>query len=130
MGAMTEQSAEAVRAGDARACGQCGRTGTASREVRGTSILYSWPYDGAERYVCRGPCLPDAELTDEQLERFKAEWERKRHGHPKLLTPLPRRVRLRLAIEGAVNHVATWLACRGHYDAAERLWRACGMWSK
>lgn len=52
------QSAEAVRAED-RAhgqCAQCGRTGTASRELRGDSALYSWPYGGTERYVCRGPC--------------------------------------------------------------------------
>lgn len=77
-----------------------------------------------------GPCAPDAEWTDKQLEQFKAEWRKQagRRTKIKLLTPLPRRVRLRLAIEGAVNHVATWLVYRGHYDAAERVWRAFGMW--
>jgi hypothetical protein len=95
-----QPSAEAVRAGDARA---------------------------------HGPgCPPDVEWTDKQLEQFKAEWQRKvrQRGEIKLLAPLPRRVRLRLAIEGAVNHVGTWLVYRGHYDAAERLWRACGMWHR
>jgi hypothetical protein len=59
------QSAEAVRAGD-RACGQCGRTGTASCDVAGNSTLYSWPHDGAERYICRSSCLeptPDGFLV-------------------------------------------------------------------
>lgn len=40
----------------ATACGQCGRTGTASRDFVADSTLYSWPFDGAERYICRGPC--------------------------------------------------------------------------
>ena len=68
-----------------------------------------------------------APLTDEQLDRLKAEWERKRHGHPKILG-LPRRVRLRLAATRALDHVAMWLIDHGHYGAAGRLWRTFGMW--
>jgi len=46
----------------------------------------------------------------------------------KLLTPLPRRVRLRLWLTGCVDTAAYRLVCSGHCDAAARLWRVCGMW--
>jgi hypothetical protein len=67
-------------------------------------------------------------LTDKELDRIRAAWERKRHGPPKLLTPLPRRVRLRLAAEHAINRAAIWLVDHGRYGAAERLWRTFGLW--
>jgi hypothetical protein len=51
-------------------------------------------------------------------------------GPPRLLTPLPRRVRLRLACQGAVDDVATWLAGHGRWRAAERTWRAFRMLRK
>lgn len=50
------------------------------------------------------------------------------HRPPRLLTPLPRRGRVRLAAEHAVNAVAIWLACHDRAGAAERVWRICGMW--
>jgi hypothetical protein len=61
-------------------------------------------------------------------QEFEATWERSRHKPVKLLTPLPRRVRLRLWLERRVNHAGIWLAGHGHWKAAERLWRVCGMW--
>jgi hypothetical protein len=68
--------------------------------------------------------------TVEQLDWFAAEWERKvRQGGPvRLLTPLPRRVRLRLAVTQITDNAAIWLAERGHYGAARLLWLAFGGW--
>lgn len=45
-----------------------------------------------------------------------------------LLTPLPRRARLRLWCTGRVDTAAYWLVCHRHYTAAQRLWQLCGMW--
>lgn len=71
----------------------------------------------------------EAALTDEQIEQFRAEWERKaRRGKLRLPTPLPRRVRLRLWCERQVDRAAIRLIDRGRFGAAERLWRAFGMW--
>lgn len=66
-------------------------------------------------------------LTDEQIARFRADWERKRHGHPKVLG-LPWHVRLRLAVTSAIDSTAIWLCRHGRYGMAERLWRLFGMW--
>lgn len=44
-------------------------------------------------------------------------------GRYRLLTPLPRRTRLRLAAESAVNRIGIWLVGHGHFGAAKRLWR-------
>lgn len=46
-----------------------------------------------------------------------------------LLTPLPRRLRLRLAIEHTVDSAAIRLVEYKHFTAAKWLWRAFGMWS-
>lgn len=70
----------------------------------------------------------EAAWTDGQLDRFRSEWERQKLGRPRLLTPLPRRVRLRLAAERAVDRVAIRLVDAGHYRAAMRLWKTFGMW--
>lgn len=51
-----------------------------------------------------------------------------RTGHVKLLTPLPRKVRLRLWCTSLINKAGYWLVCHDHIRAAERLWRACRMW--
>lgn len=74
------------------------------------------------------PILDAAPLSDEQLDRFRSEWERQKLGPPRLLTPLPHRVRLRLAAARAVDRVAIRLVNGGHYRAAMRLWKAFGMW--
>lgn len=75
-----------------------------------------------------------AEWTDEQLARFTAEWRKKwqdgTFGPPRLLTPLPRRVRARLAVTRVIDTAAIWLAGHGRLRAAERLWGAAGMWRR
>lgn len=66
-------------------------------------------------------------LGDEQLDQFAAEWKRqmaRNHGVTRLLTPLPRRVRLRLAVARTVDRTAIWLVDRKRFRSAERLWRA------
>ena len=70
------------------------------------------------------------ELTTEQINQFKAEWERKAHGHPRLLTPLPRRVRLRLWAARRVDLAAIWLVEHERHEAAIRLWKAFGIWEQ
>lgn len=77
-----------------------------------------------------GPCAPDAEWTDKQLEQFAAEWRKQATGRARLRTPLPRRVRARLAFRRVIDEAAIWLIDRGRLRAAERLWRACGMWRR
>lgn len=72
----------------------------------------------------------EGELTEEQIERFRAQWERAQSGRMRLLTPLPRRVRLRLAVTGAVDRAAIRLAGVGDGRAAIWLWRAFGMWQR
>lgn len=64
--------------------------------------------------------------TDEQLAWFAAEWERAVRGPVRLLTPLPRRVRLRLAIRYVIDGAAIWLAEHGHFRAATLTWRLFG----
>ena len=68
--------------------------------------------------------------TEQQLATIKAALEKQlaRGRHPRLMTPLPRRTRLRLWRDHRVNTVAAWL-CAHHGDrAAVALWRAFGMW--
>lgn len=67
--------------------------------------------------------------TDEQLAGFKAEWERQvRGGRVRLLTPLPLRVRLRLAVTHVIDSTAIKLAEHKHYNTARLVWRAAGGW--
>jgi hypothetical protein len=49
-------------------------------------------------------------------------------GHPKLLTPLPWRVRLRLWLTRRVDGAAIWLVEHGRFRAAIGVWRACRLW--
>lgn len=44
------------------------------------------------------------------------------------LTPLPARVRLRLAIHRRINRLGIHLVDHGHMRAAEWWWRACRRW--
>ncbi|MFJ9101341.1 hypothetical protein ACIRJM_23070 [Streptomyces sp. NPDC102405] len=46
------------------------------------------------------------------------------------LPPLPLPARIRLRFTGAVDQAAIRLIDHGHVDAAERLWRACGLWQQ
>jgi hypothetical protein len=78
------------------------------------------------------PPVAEAEpWTDEQLGQFVDEWRRqaRKPGRIRLLTPLPRRVRVRLAAARAVDRVAIRLVDRKRYRAARALWRAFGMWN-
>lgn len=76
-----------------------------------------------------GPAAAPEPWTEEQLAEFTAAWEKARHGPPVLLKPLPWRARLRLAVERRVDRTAIRLVDRDRYRAAERLWRAFGLWT-
>jgi hypothetical protein len=67
-------------------------------------------------------------LTAGQLEQLRAEWERIPRQPPRLLTPLPRRTRLRLWLARQADHTAIWLLNHDHDIAAGRLWRLTGHW--
>ena len=98
------------------------------------SIVHGRMYEDGpfypRQYVPPGgaPSVDADALTDEQLAAFAAEWRRKAGGPPKLLTPLPRRVRARLAVTHAIDGAAIWLASRKRYGAAEWLWRMFRVW--
>jgi hypothetical protein len=68
-----------------------------------------------------------------EAEKLQARWLKK-YAHQSnahqvvLLTPLPARVRMRLAVHRRINRVGFWLVERQHFRAAELLWRACRMW--
>lgn len=85
--------------------------------------------DGLYFGPCLNPGVAARPLSDQEVTVLREAFLRKAGGPPKLLTPLPRRVRLRLTAESAINHAGTWLVYHGHYGAAERLWRLFGMWS-
>lgn len=67
-------------------------------------------------------------IRDKELADLEAEWRRKAGEPPRLLTPLPWRVRLRLAFEHAIDHAAIRLVGRKRYRAAGLLWRMFRMW--
>jgi hypothetical protein len=50
------------------------------------------------------------------------------HWWPRLLTPLPRKVRFRLWYHRQVDKAAIWLVDRGRLRAAENVWRTFGTW--
>jgi len=43
------------------------------------------------------------------------------------LPPLPRRIRLRLAVHRRIDRLGAWLCDHHAAGAAERLWRTCRM---
>lgn len=75
-----------------------------------------------------GPCLnPGADarpLSDQEVTAFRERFLAavKAGGQPRLLTPLPRRVRLRLAVEQAVTDAGIWLCDHRMWWAADLLW--------
>lgn len=73
------------------------------------------------------PITEDFRRSNEQIERMIAEYQRKAAGRPRLLTPLPRRTRLRLAIHRHVTSAGCWLGDHVSWTATERLWRAAGL---
>lgn len=64
----------------------------------------------------------DGMWTTEQADWLAAEWKRKQGGRVRLLTPLPRRVRFRLAVRYVVDGAAIWLAEHGCFRAAKLTW--------
>lgn len=67
-------------------------------------------------------------MRDELLVLRRKFYEAAAKGKVTLLTPLPRRVRLRLAVQRRIDHAACWLVEHCHPRAGEALWRICGMW--
>jgi hypothetical protein len=68
-------------------------------------------------------------LTAEQVRELRAAFgEASAGGEPRLLTPLPRGVRLRLWRDKRIDGVAVWLTGRRQYHAAMWLWRAARLW--
>jgi hypothetical protein len=82
----------------------------------------------------RGHLVPPGWLeangfTPESWQRFVDEFGREcRTGRVRLLTPLPRRTRLRLWRQRRIDGIACWLAEHVSPGVAIVLWRACGMW--
>lgn len=73
--------------------------------------------------------LAENSLTEDEIQRWVAEFERaQRAGHVKLLTPLPRKVRLRLWFARQVDRAGGWLVEHGRFGLAKALWLACGGW--
>lgn len=70
----------------------------------------------------------DYPLTRLEYREAREALRRAAAGPVRLLDPLPWRVRLRLRLTGHVDSAAYWLACHDHPGAAERLYRATGMW--
>ena len=67
-------------------------------------------------------------LTAAELDELAERWKAAQHGPVKLLTPLPRKVRLRLWASHQVDRLAIWLVSHGRPLAGELVWRACGRW--
>jgi hypothetical protein len=71
-------------------------------------------------------------ISDEELRKLEARLEKalSRGGHPRLMTPLPWRTRLRLAAERAADRAGCWLCGHRMGRAAVTLWRVTGMWRR
>ena len=69
-------------------------------------------------------------MTEREIAELEARWHRavEKNPHPRILTRLPLRTRLRLAAHRAVNVLGCWLCDHGHCTMARLLWQACGMW--
>jgi hypothetical protein len=68
----------------------------------------------------------DGMWTTGQVDWFAAEWKRKQGGRVRLLTPLPRRVRFRLAAWYVIDGVAIWLVEHRCFRAARLVWYSFG----
>lgn len=69
------------------------------------------------------PISLDLRMSNAEIEALIREYERLSRKPPKLLTPLPRRVRLRIWRRKQLTSLGIWLADRGHLAAATRLWK-------
>ena len=69
------------------------------------------------------------ELTAEQVEAFAAAFEKAMaKGKLRVLTPLPRRIRLRLWAHRRIDGLCAFLCAHGGWQLAIGVYRACGMW--
>ena len=74
------------------------------------------------------------DLTDAEWDELADKWRSayvesvRRHPYPRLMTPLPRRIRVRLWMQRRITGSGIWLIDHGHSSAAIALWRACRMW--
>jgi hypothetical protein len=96
-----------------------------TRFVRG-GIVTGPPEDGSDAvpaFISRCDCV----ISATELDRLARDLAAVAHKPPRLRTPLPRRVRARLAVTRAVDGIAIWLVDRGQFRAAGRLWHAFGM---
>ena len=92
-----------------------------TRFARG-GIVAPAPEDGSDRVAALlSGC--DYVIPASELDRLAALARKP----PRLMTPLPRRVRARLAVTRAVDGAAIWLVDRKRFRAAEWLWHAFGM---
>lgn len=68
------------------------------------------------------------DLTGDQVALLASRLDAalRKGGRPRLLTPLPRRTRARLAAAGAADAVGIWLCQHGQVRAARLLWRLQG----
>jgi hypothetical protein len=72
-------------------------------------------------------CGDQAEM-DELIRRWREKHQAAGRGdRVRLLTPLPRRTRLRLAIRRALTRAGEWLGDHVSWTATERLWRVTGL---
>lgn len=100
-----------------------------TRFARGGMILRGTrDSDAVPAFLSPGDQLiPPGRLPERQLEQFAEALGAVADRQPRLRTPLPRRVRARLAVTRAADGAAIWLVDRKRFRAAERLWHASGM---
>lgn len=71
--------------------------------------------------------LDEVTLTEDQWTEVMSRWSKVIHDQPaRFWPPLPRRVRIRLAIGRAITNAGIWLGDHVSWSAAERLWRITG----
>jgi hypothetical protein len=94
-------------------------------EQRAAMYLAGYPEPG----IIIGPTA----MGDEEIEAFAVAWRAAYAGTPRhkgvvLLTPMPRRVRLRLAVTREIDRAAIWAITRVHWRAGVWVWRLTGHW--
>jgi hypothetical protein len=83
---------------------------------------------------CTGDCCrDDPKATETEYEELKTRWlakyDNNQNAHQvTLLTPLPARTRLRLAVHRRIDRAGAWLCGRHCNRLAEWMWRTCRMW--
>ena len=86
-------------------------------------IVAPAPEDGSDAVPALLSSGCDYVISASELDRLAALARKP----PRPRTPLPRRVRARLAVGRVVDGAAIWLVDRKRFRVAERLWHAFGM---